>query len=67
MLAVTVASISAVKLGRIGMSFTVNHITQAEASNSWIFDLMIMKVRFIMTSLTAGMISGLCKNTKPGL
>jgi len=62
-----VTSISGVKLGRMGMSFTVNHVTQTEASNSWIFDLMIMKVRFIITSLAAGVISGVCKNTKPGL
>ena len=55
-----VTSISAVKLGRTGFSLTSNHSIQSRVSNCENSMLMISKVRFIITSLTAGMISGTC-------
>lgn len=55
-------SMSVVKLGRTGMSFTWNHANQAEASNSGKFTLMTLKVRFMARSLTGRAISGVCGN-----
>lgn len=58
-------SMTSLKLGRMGISFTSNHAIQSSVSNSGNWRLMMLNVWFIITSLTAGWMSGICWNTWP--